>query len=481
MSLTRLSLNLLSTSFILIGSGMALGCLPLIYAGFAPLIFFGLSLALPIVESVEIDPIDEQLEVSRGDVVELTRTVTFRGGIGYIVLHEEVPGSFELVEGDNLQLHVKDFGTQRIQFSYKLRCTRRGVYDFKEVSYSVRHALDATTSRQGVLNLNQRIVVKPSLASARRIRERDRWIAMPQPSDSKMQMGVVSNDFKDLTTYRSGDPYKHINWKATARTAQSITDLPIVNEFEREGNRVVWLFLDASRSMEFGNSTANVFEHAVQVALGLADYYISRRCMVGFSVYNDDGVGLSRDAQVTANQVVDEEMRGALFPEDRTPREEDSTIMGRPSSKLFSLPPEAGRHQLLRIERLLQSMEASMVSLDLKQTLRFNGASLGSTNPMTFLITSVRHNRISLLREELLELEGIHDKSSRGKKLSILINVQGYNLASKTDAQRVAAQILKYEDEAQLRGALTREVTVINWDPSETSFTSKLVAEAAQK
>ena len=121
-----------------------------------------------------------------------------------------------------------------------------------------------------------------------------------------------------------------------------------------------------------------------------------------------------------------------------------------------------------------------MVSLDLKQTLRLNDVSLRSTNTMTFLITSVRHNRVSLLHEELLELEGIHDKSSRGKKLSILINVQGYNLASKTDAQRVAAQMLKYEDEAQL-SVLTREATVINWDPSETSFTSKLVAEAAQK
>jgi uncharacterized protein (DUF58 family) len=460
---------------------MALGCLPLIYVGFAPLIFFGLSLTLPGVESAEIDPVDEQLEVSKGDVVELTRTVTFRGGVGYIVLHEEVPGPFELVEGDNLQLYIKDFGTQRIRFSYKLRCTRRGVYDFKEVSYSVRQALDATTSRQGVLSVNQRIVVKPPQASIRRIRYRERGIALPQPSDSKMPMGIVSNDFKDLTTYRSGDPYKHINWKATARATQSITDLPIVNEFEREGNRVVWLFLDASHQMELGNSAANVFEHAVQVALGLADYYISRRCMVGFSLYNDDLRGLSRDSRMTPIEVVDDKMRGALFSEDRSSGEDDSTIVSQPSSKLFSLLPEAGRHQLLRIERLLQCMDASMVSLDFKQTLRLNNAGLKSTSPMIFLITSVRHNRIGLLHEELLELEGIHDRSSKGKKLSILINVQGYNLASKTDAQRVAAQIMKYVDEAQLRGALTWEATVINWDPSETSFTSALVREATQK
>ncbi len=180
MPLTRLSLNLLTTSFIFIGLGMALGSLPLIYAGFAPLIFFGLSLTLPSVESIEIEPVDEQLEVSRGEVIELTRNVTFRGGVGYVVLYEEVPEPFELVEGDNLQLHVKDSKDLHVCFSYKLRCTRRGVYDFNEISYNIRHVLESTTSKKGTLNLKQKIVVKPPRTSVRRIRDQaavDRFAA----------------------------------------------------------------------------------------------------------------------------------------------------------------------------------------------------------------------------------------------------------------------------------------------------------------
>ena len=170
-----------------------------------------------------------------------------------------------------------------------------------------------------------------------------------------------------------------------------------------------------------------------------------------------------------------------LFPADHFAQGDDSAIRSRPSSKLFSLSPEAGRQQLHRIERLLQSMEASMVSLDLRQTLRLNKTQLESTSPMTFLITSVRRHRMGLLHEELIDIEEASGKSTRGKKRNFLINIQGYNLASKTDAQKVAAQIMKYEEEALLKSVVTREATVINWDPTETSFTSTLVAEATQQ
>ncbi len=39
---------------------------------------------------------------------------------------------------------------------------------------------------------------------------------------------------------------------------------------------------------------------------------------------------------------------------------------------------------------------------------------------------------------------------------------------------------MKYEEETLLRRAITGKVTLINWDPSETSFTTTLIAEATQ-
>ncbi len=231
-----------------------------------------------------------------------------------------------------------------------------------------------------------------------------------------MQLGIVSHDFKDLATYQSGDPYKHINWKATARTIQSSTDLPIVNEYEREGNKVVWIFLDASPKMELGNNVTNVFEYGVQVALGLAEYYVQRRCMVGFSLYNNDAVSQPSASPVIQQEEIDEEVKRTLpdlFPADPLIQENNTSTKTRPSSTLFSLTPEAGRQQLHRIERLLQSTEADRVSFNLKQTLRLNKNHLESANPMTFLITSARRDKMDLLHEELLDLEATNGKSRR--------------------------------------------------------------------
>jgi len=186
---------------------------------------------------------------------------------------------------------------------------------------------------------------------------------------------------------------------------------------------------------------------------------------------------------VIPQEEIDEEMKRTLpdlFPVD-TFIQENNTTKTRPSSNLFSLTPEAGRQQLHRIERLLQSTEADRVSFNLKQTLRLNKNNLESANPMTFLITSARHNKMDLLHEELLDLEAIKGKSRREQKQTYLINIQGYSLSSKTDAEKVAAQIMKYEDETLLRRTINGNVTLINWDPAETSFTTTLMTEATQR
>jgi uncharacterized protein (DUF58 family) len=458
---------------------MALGSLPLIYAGFTPLVFLGLSLTLLGVESVEIEPIKENLEVYRGEIIELTRNITCKGGVGYIVLYEEVPDSFELVEGENLQLHVKNSKDLRICFSYKLCCSRRGIYEFNQISYNIRHAIEATASRKGVLKLSQRIVVQPPRTSVRSIRAREPRTTLPIPSNSKMQLGIVSHDFKELKKYIGGDPYKHINWKATARNIHTSTDLPIVNDYEREGNKVVWLFLDASSQMELGNNVTNSFEYAAKLTLGLAEYYLSRRCVVGFSLYNDDAMiqpKISRPFQ----ESYDEQTDHARFNGESPAQGSLSSIKSRSSDKFFSLPPEAGKEQLHRIERLLWGTEVNMVPLSLMRTIRLNKTHFDYANPMTYLITSVRKNKMGHLHNDLLDLERINTKKSNGQKHIFLINVKGYSLSSKTEAQRIAAQIMEYEEENLLKRAITRNVTLINLDPSKTDPSTTLMMEATK-
>jgi len=61
---------------------------------------------------------------------------------------------------------------------------------------------------------------------------------------------------------------------------------PKVNEFEREGKKVVWIFLDRSASMALGPITKSALEYAIEAATGLSCFYLERDCKVGLCMFN---------------------------------------------------------------------------------------------------------------------------------------------------------------------------------------------------
>jgi len=71
-----------------------------------------------------------------------------------------------------------------------------------------------------------------------------------QSSDAGGSFGKHGNDnqeFKELRLYSPGDPFKAINWKVTSRNLVRGSIWPVVNEFEKEGKKSVWIFLDTSK------------------------------------------------------------------------------------------------------------------------------------------------------------------------------------------------------------------------------------------
>jgi uncharacterized protein (DUF58 family) len=59
-----------------------------------------------------------------------------------------------------------------------------------------------------------------------------------------------------------------------------------VNEYEREGKKSIWLFVDAARYMEVGSTAENVLERGVEAAVSVAKFYLDRGYRVGCYVYN---------------------------------------------------------------------------------------------------------------------------------------------------------------------------------------------------
>jgi uncharacterized protein (DUF58 family) len=81
-------------------------------------------------------------------------------------------------------------------------------------------------------------------------------------------------EFADVRPFASGDRVRRINWRLTSRTGE-----PYINEYHRERNADVVIFLDAFAEVSSGGEGTR-FE-AVRAAAALAERYLQERNRVG--------------------------------------------------------------------------------------------------------------------------------------------------------------------------------------------------------
>lgn len=144
---------------------------------------------------------------------------------------------------DGLPATLRLIAGKTVDFEYAVTPIRRGDMNFQPAALRVR-------SRLGLWELCERLGEPqllrcyPDFAQVARYA----WLA---GSRRLQEIGVKSwhrrgegTDFRQLAEYQSGDPVRHIDWKATLRL-----DQPIVRQFQDERDQNVWLLIDCGRRM----------------------------------------------------------------------------------------------------------------------------------------------------------------------------------------------------------------------------------------
>ncbi|PKL05878.1 MAG: hypothetical protein CVV53_07225 [Spirochaetae bacterium HGW-Spirochaetae-9] len=90
------------------------------------------------------------------------------------------------------------------------------------------------------------------------------------------------NEFDFLREYRSGDDYKRIHWKATAKRR-----FPVTRIYDREYNRNVVCLLDGGRMMTTRYGLLTKLDYAVNATLVLAAAAKTRKDLFGLTVFAD--------------------------------------------------------------------------------------------------------------------------------------------------------------------------------------------------
>jgi len=166
----------------------------------------------------------------------------------------------------------------RLEVGYRLYCPLRGYMRIGPLRVRSRDFFGLGWTDR-TIDVRDALTVHPALDIAT-WRPRHMPSAIPevgQRSRGRLGMGT---EFFHIREYQQGDPYRFINWKATARLRKYM-----VNEFEQETSSDIMVFVDMRDAALSGTSTLNGAERAAELAACLIEQFVHQRRDVGLVIY----------------------------------------------------------------------------------------------------------------------------------------------------------------------------------------------------
>lgn len=470
--LTRDTLELIVTGIVYIVLGMFLGNMIMVTLGLAPVIFLSIAVIIGQPTVTEVERVGNDQKVNVDDKISDSLHIAIEGGSGLVTVSDVLPSSFALEEGNNFKAFWKGLNAKTVELNYTALCAKRGYYDLGEVSYEVRHPLQVNANTLGVLNAKRSVIVQPHPLFVRKIKNHKSISRIPMPMDARFRFGIPTTDFKEIRDYSSGDNYRNINWKASAKRLSRSTSNFVVNDYEKEGKKVVWIFLDSAVHMALGTTINNTMEYAIRAALGFTNFYIERDCRVGFCVYNHDatqweGPFTNRDP-VEVGELGLDQIESEISYE---PVALDTLHFQREHSRLIY--PDTGKRQQYRITREMLYIDIKYSTESLKEAIHSCRRYIVGTQPLFVIISMVEAAHLKGFQDGVKELHKYMGRVG-GKPSIIVFNVQGYNIAAQTEEEKIAAGFLTYHTRPYYDVLRGMGCTVINWDPIEESFAHAL-------
>lgn len=225
-----------------------------------------------------------------GEPLQVYVEATARGH-GPLGLHVALPESFRLADGRNA-IHAWVEGETPLYWRFGAAGDRRGAHAIGPLVAEATHP--ALLGPPAVTQVADAVEVRVDLRQARFGSTGVRTLArLRTGEEDRVRTGTATSDFRDIRQYQRGDPVRNVNWKATARRGEaSHTMQLLVNEFEHEARKQVWIFLDARSAGDLGTNLHNGFEARLAAATALARHHLARGYPVGFTVFHHSAEGL---------------------------------------------------------------------------------------------------------------------------------------------------------------------------------------------
>jgi uncharacterized protein (DUF58 family) len=416
---------------ILLVIGIFLGNLLIVLLSLVPMLFVVLSFLYRSPTQMGVERPAARLNAYVNDTVTISSDLSVQDGVGIVTVGDTLPEHFRIAQGNNFRVFWKSAAPLRVPMQYCVECTKRGVY---AIGNSKLESINLAGMEENVIvpgNDPVELLVQQRPMDMRKMRDPRLLSRIPMPLGAASKLGSTTTDFKELREYRNGDPFRHINWKASVRNADLEISNPLVNEYEKEGQQVVWIFLDTSEMMAVGSSVENAFEHGIKAANGLSQFYLARNCRVGLKSFNSGRMVL----------------------------------------------PDVGRRQRAVISKLLLGVEMTKLTGKLKEDVRACRGHLVGSSPLFIVITMVRPENVEEIRAGIREMR----LSSGPRSKVLVIHVDGNSLIPMNPAEEAGSMAANLLSLSHVRSLASADTTVVPWNPRRQSLNELMLKGLRRK
>ncbi|HJL54408.1 MAG: DUF58 domain-containing protein [Candidatus Thalassarchaeaceae archaeon] len=401
---TRKAAIMLAGGISLILIGMMISNFQLMIIGLTFIAFISINGWIEGHSDLEITRFVPHSNVYKGDLVEVTLTITNNSykRTQQLEVFDNVPHEMKLRRGIN-QMRLNLGPGQTTKIEYKLSCPLRGHYSIGPISMRYRNAFDLFVTESRIDDICD-ITVFPQV---REIED-----AMLRADVPKMYTGATTlrspgpgMEFYSLREYLSTDSLRSINWKAYARTG----DL-MVNQKTRDAVTDIFIILDTREVSRIGTVLKNPLEMGTIAASSIANHFLKRKDSVALITYG---------------------------------------------SKMDYLPPDTGDKQHYKILSRLASVDASG-SMPLQAVTNALAPRISRGSPV-FVISSLEGDGTTL--------PAIRNLSGKGHEIIVLSpsSIDLERLVSRIP--RMSYEVLKLERQNRLTAVSVFGAMVIDWMP----------------
>lgn len=307
------------------------------------------------------------------------------------------------------------------------------------IKWESRNVLGLKKEISGTSDTKVELTVRPRTMELRKIRGKKGLASSLFPRGDISKIGVCTTDFREIRDYQYGDLLSKINWKATAkRMRRGGLVTPLVNEYEHEGTKTVWIFLDASSALEIGTSIDNVFECALKAADAVIRYFTDQGCRVGMYLYND-------------------------------------------GEKLFY--PDSGKKQYFRLSKELVNLKSHNRNEGLDNAVRKCKKYILRHNPISIVITEIRSASSESLIEGIKKLSAMSGGRRRKRIPIMVVNILSHRLNPTPPSEyKEYAILLRQMKHSPIASKLHKiGAVIVKWDPKKDRFTTVLLRQGKRR